>query len=189
MTKKEKIVVSAYTGVLMCDFADLQEYIEKKFGRPVFTHELADEDFQKEVKEKSKEDFLKICKREEDPEWLTDDDFETIRIHLNAYKEKLCNQRRWKEAEEYQRIIDRFMAFASAQPEPHWIPCSERMPKIEETGVSMMVLLCWSDGQVTVGAYAGDRTFVGQAWPKAKGANVRVIAWMPLPKPYGGKSE
>lgn len=51
------------------------------------------------------------------PERLTDDDFETIRIHLNAYKEKLCNQQRWGEAEEYQRIIDRFMAFASAQPE------------------------------------------------------------------------
>lgn len=51
-----------------------------------------------------------------EPERLTDDDFETIRIHLNAYKEKLCNQRRWKEAEEYQRIIDRFMSFASAEP-------------------------------------------------------------------------
>lgn len=51
------------------------------------------------------------------PERLTDDDFETIRIHLNAFKENLCNQQRWKEAEEYQRIIDRFMAFASAQPE------------------------------------------------------------------------
>lgn len=48
---------------------------------------------------------------------LTDDDFETIRIHLNAQKENLCNQQRWKEAEEYQRIIDRFMAFASAEPE------------------------------------------------------------------------
>lgn len=51
------------------------------------------------------------------PERLTDDDFETIRIHLSAHKERLCNQRRWKEAEEYQRIIDRFMSFASAQPE------------------------------------------------------------------------
>ena len=62
------------------------------------------------------------------PERLTDDDFETIRIHLNAYKEKLCNQQRWEEADEYQRIIDRFMAFASAQPDiiacgdcKHWI--------------------------------------------------------------------
>ena len=52
-----------------------------------------------------------------EPERLTDDDFEAIRIHLNAQKEKLCNQQRWEEAEEYQRIIDRFMAFASAQPD------------------------------------------------------------------------
>lgn len=50
-------------------------------------------------------------------ERLTDDDFETIRIHLNAYKGKLCNLHRWEEAEEYQRIINRFMSFASAQPE------------------------------------------------------------------------
>ena len=64
-----------------------------------------------------------------EPEWLTDDDFEAIRIHLNAQKEKLCNQQRWEEAEEYQRIIDRFMAFASAEPEnirckdcKHWMP-------------------------------------------------------------------
>lgn len=59
------------------------------------------------------------------PERLTDDDFETIRIHLNAFKENLCNQRRWKEAEEYQRIIDRFMSFASAQPRKgKWIKIS-----------------------------------------------------------------
>ena len=51
------------------------------------------------------------------PERLPDDDFETIRIHLSAFKEQLCNQHRWKEAEEYQRIIDRFMSFANAQPE------------------------------------------------------------------------
>lgn len=65
MTKQEKIIVSAYTGVLMCDFHDLHEYIQKKFGRPVFTHELADKGIQKEVEEKSKEEFLEICNREE----------------------------------------------------------------------------------------------------------------------------
>jgi len=51
------------------------------------------------------------------PERLTDDDFETIRIHLSAFKEGLCNQRRWNEAKDYQRLIDRFMSFASAQTE------------------------------------------------------------------------
>ena len=67
------------------------------------------------------------------PERLTDDDFETIRIHLNAYKEKLCNQQRWEEAEEYQRIIDRFMAFASAQPERktgRWIESNPQDSKL-----------------------------------------------------------
>ena len=57
------------------------------------------------------------------PERLTDDDFETIRIHLSAIKGNLCNQHRWKEAEEYQRIIDRFMSFASAQPERTCVNC------------------------------------------------------------------
>lgn len=61
------------------------------------------------------EDLLELLKEEQ--ERLTDDDFETIRIHLNAYKEKLCNQQRWEEAEDYQRIIDRLTAFASAEPE------------------------------------------------------------------------
>ena len=65
MTKQEKIIVSAYTGVLMCDFDDVHEYIQKKLDRQVFTHELADKDIQKEIEEKSKEDFLKICNREE----------------------------------------------------------------------------------------------------------------------------
>lgn len=68
------------------------------------------------------------------PERLTDDDFETIRIHLNAYKEKLCNQRRWEEAEEYQRIIDRFMAFASADPKLEQNTHSERV-EIDKLGV------------------------------------------------------
>ena len=62
MTKQEKIVVSAYTGVLMCDFSDLHEYIEKKLGRPVWTHELASEELQKEIRQKTKDDFLELCK-------------------------------------------------------------------------------------------------------------------------------
>lgn len=65
MTKQEKIIVSAYTGTLMCDFGDVHEYIEKKLGRPVYTHELADKNIWKEIEEKSKEDFLEICKQEE----------------------------------------------------------------------------------------------------------------------------
>lgn len=41
MTIAEKIVVSAYTGYLMCDFDLMHQYIEKVMGRPVWTHEMA----------------------------------------------------------------------------------------------------------------------------------------------------
>lgn len=37
MTKQERVIVSAYTGFLMCNFGDMHEYIEKimgvRFGR------------------------------------------------------------------------------------------------------------------------------------------------------------
>ena len=61
MTREEKLIVSAYTGVLMTDFSDLHEFIEKKLGRPVYTHELADKTVMNELKESVKEDFLKLC--------------------------------------------------------------------------------------------------------------------------------
>ena len=61
MTYKEKIIVSAYTGYLMCDFEDVHAYIEEKLGRPVYTHELVDEDIQKEIRDRTKIDFLSLC--------------------------------------------------------------------------------------------------------------------------------
>lgn len=35
MTLDEKIIVSAYTGYLMCDFSLVHAYIQKILGRPV----------------------------------------------------------------------------------------------------------------------------------------------------------
>lgn len=61
MTKDEKLIVSAYTGVLMCDMGDLQKYIEGVLGRPVWTHELADCEVTDEIKAKVKNDFLALC--------------------------------------------------------------------------------------------------------------------------------
>ena len=42
----------------MSTFDELHEYIEEILGRPVWTHELADEDTWNEIKEKSKEEFV-----------------------------------------------------------------------------------------------------------------------------------
>ena len=61
MTKQEKLIVSAYTGVLMTDFGDLHKFIEERLGRPVFTHELANELVIEELKKAVKEDFLGLC--------------------------------------------------------------------------------------------------------------------------------
>lgn len=76
------------------------------------------------------------------------------------------------------------MAIEALQQEPKWIPVTEELPTLNDDGLSDMVLLCWSDGQRTVGAYRGNRAFVGQAWPVAKDVRVTVTAWMPLPEPY-----
>lgn len=61
MTKQERIIVSAYTGILMCDIEDVQKYISEKLGYPVWTHELGNKKMWKKIKEVTKEDFLALC--------------------------------------------------------------------------------------------------------------------------------
>lgn len=65
MTYHEKIVVSAYTGYLMCDFSDIHEYIEKKLGRPVWTHEMADKNIQEAIRNTVRPDFIALCGHED----------------------------------------------------------------------------------------------------------------------------
>ena len=67
------------------------------------------------------------------------------------------------------------------EAEPHWIPCSERLP--EEKGEYLVTYhpCYWDDveGEIRVGI----DTFRGRTtWAKKK--YQRVIAWMPLPEPY-----
>lgn len=63
MTKAESLIVSAYTGYLFTkQFADVHEYIEKVLERPVFTHELASEEVNKEIREKLKLKIIEIIK-------------------------------------------------------------------------------------------------------------------------------
>ncbi len=49
LTKEQAVVVSGYTGFLICDFSDMHREIEKRLGRPVFTHMLGDTTFVDEV--------------------------------------------------------------------------------------------------------------------------------------------
>lgn len=64
MTNREKAIVMAHTGICMLEGEKLgvfYQYLNELYGRPVYTHEWAILD----IKEKSKPDFLQLCKEEE----------------------------------------------------------------------------------------------------------------------------
>lgn len=66
MTKREAVVISAYTGVMCVEFSDMHKYIEEIMERPVFTHELADQDVVDEIIKRAKPEFLEICENVND---------------------------------------------------------------------------------------------------------------------------
>ncbi|MNG11674.1 hypothetical protein D3C84_952270 [compost metagenome] len=63
LTLEQAIVISAYTGFLVApNFGLVHEAIEKKLGRPVWTHEIpATHD---EIREAFKDDFLSLVPQE-----------------------------------------------------------------------------------------------------------------------------
>lgn len=70
MTDKEKAIVMAHTGICMLageKFGVFHAYIEDIMGRPVYTHELATQSISDEIKEKSRDDFIKLCMEEQEP--------------------------------------------------------------------------------------------------------------------------
>ena len=65
---------------------------------------------------------------------------------------------------------------------PQWIPCSERLPEEDEE-----VLVCDVDGTMEVCDLEMFGEGRGLKWTDKNGYEswLDVIAWMPLPKPYG----
>ena len=65
------------------------------------------------------------------------------------------------------------------QPEPHWIPVTERLPKKDG---SYLVSGKWGSGKESVGdcEFSVEDGYFQTAW------NFDVLAWMPLPEPYKG---
>ena len=69
MTDREKAIVMAHTGICMLageKFGVFHAYIEDIMGRPVYTHELAIQSISDEIKEKSRDDFKKLCIEEQE---------------------------------------------------------------------------------------------------------------------------
>ena len=61
MTKQEAAIVELYTGTCMLVGEDrkyVYAYARKLMGRPILTQELSNE----RLKEKSKADFIKLCR-------------------------------------------------------------------------------------------------------------------------------
>ena len=68
MTLRERIIVEAYTGYCMTSGEErnaFNKYIAEVMGRPIYTHELADNKIQCELHDKAKTDFIKLCKGNE----------------------------------------------------------------------------------------------------------------------------
>ena len=65
MTLEDRVIVETYTGYCMTSGDErnaVYKYMEKLLGRPVYTHELAQKSVVKMLQEKSKADFIELCK-------------------------------------------------------------------------------------------------------------------------------
>ena len=59
LTKEQAIILTGFTGILMVqNTSDFHEDVERRLGRPVFTHEF--EDRHGEIKEAYRADFEKL---------------------------------------------------------------------------------------------------------------------------------
>ena len=63
MTKREKVIVTAYTGILMADLEDVYAYAKECEKRNIMTHDFADSDLWERLKKYSREEFLEICSK------------------------------------------------------------------------------------------------------------------------------
>ncbi len=64
MTKNEKLIVSAYTGVLMVDWNEFLDFAEEKLGRPILAKETDTEEFAMQLMSAVEDDFMKLCEDE-----------------------------------------------------------------------------------------------------------------------------
>lgn len=84
-----------------------------------------------------------------------------------------------------QEAIDSILGTYPDAHYPHWIPCSERMPEEDED-----VLVCSEDGDIDIACWLPEQ-WTDESHIEWWSGEYRVfaVAWMPLPKPYGGESD
>ena len=98
--------------------------------------------------------------------------------------------------------LNDIMRFPPAQPEPHWIPCSERMPEEHEwIGTKQFGTTISDEVYVTFENEKGERFCTHLSFQNGELSSYdqihmetwfkgsKPIAWMPLPKPFEGGTE
>lgn len=91
-------------------------------------------------------------------------------------------------ASEHRQLAEWLKELKQLREQPRWIPCSEKLPKAEY-GESDSVLVCFENGTQDVLYFDGSnwRYPTGESYISVNyknGWHNKVLAWMPLPKPY-----
>ena len=81
---------------------------------------------------------------------------------------------------EANKIMDAFDEYVDSN-EPHWIPCSERLPDMHDE------VLVTARGEVSIAWLYVDEKWRSNDMPQPMFKDI--IAWMPLPEPYKGVTE
>lgn len=66
MTKQEKLIVSAYTGVLLCDYPEFHEYAENLLERKIHTQDFSEQAVWDDLKLKVSAQFMDLRDAHED---------------------------------------------------------------------------------------------------------------------------
>lgn len=61
MTKRERMIVSAYTGVLMGTMPEFHEWVEEYLGHPVWTHDFSTQEFWEDLRTRTSKEFMELC--------------------------------------------------------------------------------------------------------------------------------
>ncbi len=64
MTFEEKLIVTAYTKILMVNINDFHEYAEKLLERPIMTHEFALKSVWTQIQDKVRPGFVALCEKQ-----------------------------------------------------------------------------------------------------------------------------
>ena len=112
MTKEEALIISAYTGyLLVSDFSEVHNFCEQTLGRPIFTHEFADHNFQEKIKEKLHPKIKEIVENGVS-EWVEYDGEDAGLHYCKKCKQQAFN---FDEERELVEVLSNFCPFCGRQ--------------------------------------------------------------------------